>query len=401
MLIDGANPTVKNIIFTANLAVYGGGFYANSGNVTLTNVTFSGNHASSGGGGGLFSWNSGPTLTNVTFKGNSTTGSGGAIYGYGSVPILINVTMTGNNASLLGDGIFSIAGGGPDIRDSILWADGTQEVANSSTTATIHNSTVKGGCPASSTCVGILGSNPLLGTLKNNGGFTTTMALGAGSPAIDHGNNASCASTDQRGFARPQGPKCDMGAYEVRVATYPSVGSYDGWLLESAVNSGTGGSMNASSTTVRLGDDAANRQYRSLFSFNTAPLPDAATIVLARVRLDKQGLVGTNPFTTHGALTMDLAKPYFGSAVSLATNDFQAGYTVAGAGTVSSTPSGAWYTGTLNHSGYTAVNKTGTTQLRLRFNLHSNLDNGADYLAFYSGNASSAQRPQLLVYYNP
>jgi HYR domain len=56
--------------------------------------------------------------------------------------------------------------------------------------------------------------NPLLGPLADNGGPTPTMALGAGSPAIDAGDDASCPSTDQRGVTRPQGPHCDIGAFE-------------------------------------------------------------------------------------------------------------------------------------------------------------------------------------------
>ena len=42
-----------------------------------------------------------------------------------------------------------------------------------------------------------------------------THALQADSPAIDAGNNANCPATDQRGVARPQGPTCDIGAYEL------------------------------------------------------------------------------------------------------------------------------------------------------------------------------------------
>ena len=47
-----------------------------------------------------------------------------------------------------------------------------------------------------------------------------TMALRAGSPAIDHGGTATtgCPATDQRGVPRPQGPACDIGAFEKRVA---------------------------------------------------------------------------------------------------------------------------------------------------------------------------------------
>ncbi|MDQ3249610.1 MAG: right-handed parallel beta-helix repeat-containing protein, partial [Chloroflexota bacterium] len=59
----------------------------------------------------------------------------------------------------------------------------------------------------------------LLGELADNGGPTLTHALLPGSVAIDTADEAGCAdeavdSVDQRGIARPQGPRCDIGAYE-------------------------------------------------------------------------------------------------------------------------------------------------------------------------------------------
>ncbi|WP_345309022.1 choice-of-anchor Q domain-containing protein [Candidatus Villigracilis saccharophilus] len=60
----------------------------------------------------------------------------------------------------------------------------------------------------------IIGSDPLLGPLANNGGPTQTMALLSGSPAINAGDDADCEATDQRGVTRPQGSHCDIGAYE-------------------------------------------------------------------------------------------------------------------------------------------------------------------------------------------
>jgi hypothetical protein len=48
------------------------------------------------------------------------------------------------------------------------------------------------------------------------------------------------------------------------------------------------------------------------------------------------------------------------------------------------------------------VDKTGTTQLRIAFILDDNDDLGADYIGWYSGdNASSGNRPQLVVVYQP
>ena len=76
-----------------------------------------------------------------------------------------------------------------------------------------------GSCPTGGT--NISGQDPLLGALQVNApGTTATMALGAGSPAID-AVAAGCPppSTDQRGVTRPQGARCDIGAYEVQVAS--------------------------------------------------------------------------------------------------------------------------------------------------------------------------------------
>lgn len=53
-----------------------------------------------------------------------------------------------------------------------------------------------------------------LGPLQDNGGSVPTMALLAGSPAIDAGAVVSGITTDQRGIARPQCAAFDVGAYE-------------------------------------------------------------------------------------------------------------------------------------------------------------------------------------------
>ena len=44
----------------------------------------------------------------------------------------------------------------------------------------------------------LITSDPNLGPLADNGGDTQTMALPPGSPAIDAGDDTTCASTDQR-----------------------------------------------------------------------------------------------------------------------------------------------------------------------------------------------------------
>jgi hypothetical protein len=66
------------------------------------------------------------------------------------------------------------------------------------------------------TCPGANG-DPKLGAPQDNGGPTATAALAAGSAAIDQvpASGAGCPTTDQRGTPRPQGPACDIGAFEL------------------------------------------------------------------------------------------------------------------------------------------------------------------------------------------
>jgi hypothetical protein len=393
----GGSPTLTDVTFTGNTAAgAGGGMLTINGTTPhLTNVTFSGNSAGTGVGGGLHNYGTDSVLVNVTFGGNSAD-SGAGMWNTSSNPSLTNVTFSGNTAAASGGGMYNWFSN-PTITNSILYGDTGGEIFNSTATPVVTYSDVQGGYAGT----GNISANPKLGALVSNGGFTKTMALGAGSAALDAADTATCAAKDQRGVARPQGGKCDMGAYEVKALTFQSVGANDGWVLESGEATSVGGSMNSASTTFRLGDDAANRQYRSLLSFNTAGLPDVATIVLARVKVKRQGLTGTSPFTTHGTLTLDLKKPFFGAALGLELGDFQAAATKNSAGSIASTLVSGWYSGLVNAASLGFVNKTGPTQLRLRFSLDDNNDHGADYLSVFSGNAPAAARPVLLVYYNP
>ncbi len=72
-----SNSTLTNVTFSGNSAQSGGGMYNDDGSPTLTNVTFSGNSARSAG---IIMFNrelSSQTLTSVTFSGNSSQIGGG------------------------------------------------------------------------------------------------------------------------------------------------------------------------------------------------------------------------------------------------------------------------------------------------------------------------------------
>jgi hypothetical protein len=71
------------------------------------------------------------------------------------------------------------------------------------------NLTLAPGTPCPGTAV-----DPKLGPLAENGGPAQTMALGAGSPAVDLIKPPCGTAPDERGVPRPQGSGCDAGAYE-------------------------------------------------------------------------------------------------------------------------------------------------------------------------------------------
>jgi CSLREA domain-containing protein len=270
---DGS-PTISNVTLSNNSAGQGGGIYNNrtstGSSPTLTNVTFDSNSASYGGG--LYNLaHSNAILTNVTFYNNHASPRGGAIYNNDSTPVLTNVTFGANSAPGGGSAIY-LDYGNPIIQDSIFWGSGLT-VGNES--AIISDTIVQGGCPMGVTCNNVLNVDPLLGALQDNGGDTPTMALGVGSPAIDAGNDATCASTDQRGISRPQGSQCDMGAYEVQEQSGPD------FVVNTAADTDDGYCTEVD-CTLREAINAANSYGgTATISFASAIFSSPQTITLA------------------------------------------------------------------------------------------------------------------------
>ena len=260
-----SSPTLSNLIFTNNKGAVGGGMYNENGSPILTNITFYRNNADAGGG--MFNRNGKPTLTNVTFSENTTNQLGGGMHNEDSSPTLTNVTFSRNKAIDYGGGMCNVAnngttnpkltnvtffqneagekGGGivhiaytglPDpiaestIINAIFWGNTNgQIVDNVGDPTTVTNSIVQDGCPTGVTCTDIITDDPKLDSiLADNGGFSMTHALQAGSPAIDAGDQAVCAAilTDQRGVSRSIDgdldgtATCDIGAYEWEIKYY-------------------------------------------------------------------------------------------------------------------------------------------------------------------------------------
>ncbi len=202
----------------------GGAIATAGGSLTVTSSTIAGNLSGSGGNGGSggVAFPSGsPVFGAVGTAGNGSAG-GGIFARTGSNVTLTNVTIAQNQSGGPGSGTPSGPNSGAQaagvfVNSATVTAHDTLLASNSvgncggPTTVTDGGNNLSfagGGCPGT-----FLTGDPRLGPLQDNGGPTPTMDLGGGSAAIDKG--AGCPSTDQRGAARPSGPACDIGAYEV------------------------------------------------------------------------------------------------------------------------------------------------------------------------------------------
>ena len=189
-----------------------------------------------------------------------------------------------------------------------------------------------------------------------------------------------------------------------KTLTFTSGSGKDGWVLESSETSGQGGTLNSTATTFRLGDDAANKQYRGILSFNTSSIPDTAVITAVTLKVKKQGVTGGgNPVTTFNGFMVDIKKGFFGTT-ALQIGDFQAAASKTLGPFTPSLVSGLY---SINlTSGKASINKlstnSGLTQIRLRFKLDDNNNAVANYLSLYTGETGAASRPQLVIkYYVP
>ena len=197
----------------------GGGIYS-AGDVAVVNCTFSANSAVSG----------------ATISANATHNSayGGGFYNAGGQAEFIHVSMSGNAA--IRSGSPAVQRGGAVFSAVGITRVANTLIANSPSGSNAFGALIDGGGNMSSdgscnfTAPGSLNNTaPILGPLADYGGPTPTMALLAGSPAIDAGLPANCLATDQRGVARPFGAACDIGAFE-SAAPYTVLGRITGYV---------------------------------------------------------------------------------------------------------------------------------------------------------------------------
>jgi hypothetical protein len=256
----------------------GGGLWSRRATVTIVDSTFldntalSGDYAASGGGGGVGSVAGVLTIVGSTIAGNVSYDEGGGVYSGADLLTIVRSTISGNDP----EGVFAWGGGNARIVNSTISGNHSHGMeSGSGNELTIRNSSITGNAeigvyhygqhvkiersliagnagsvyvPTSVTVresfnlfgtdgnAGVEGFTPapsdvipaagvmlddILLPLADNGGPTQTHALVPGGPAVDAipTSEKGCLGTvDQRGVPRPQGPGCDIGAFELEAS---------------------------------------------------------------------------------------------------------------------------------------------------------------------------------------
>jgi hypothetical protein len=116
----------------------------------------------------------------------------------------------------------------------------------------------------------------------------------------------------------------------------------------------------------------------------------------------QQGIVGSDPFLTHGDLLVEIHNGSFSDKAVLQVDDFSAAATPGSVLEALKELAPSWFGIELQDANLALVNKIGATQFRLSFSKDDDDDLEADVVKFYSGNSVSSSRPQLIVtYYVP
>jgi len=212
--------TIKNSLIERNYRAIRNSAGPNAGNLpgmSIVNSTISGN--------GLAIQNSGNLeLTNNIISGN---------YGYAPFgPVISNDGTISSNNNILGDNSKCFS----QCADTYYYFSTNYKAWNFTPSGTDIVATIDGNRPTALSDIvqTTKWGYRLIGYAADNGGPTKTVAIVAGSPALDAADSSKCPPTDQRGVARPQGAGCDIGAFELEVPSLSQLSVSDQTVSENA-----------------------------------------------------------------------------------------------------------------------------------------------------------------------
>ncbi len=274
----------------------GGAIWAGSSasgvSLTLVNTTFKEliDAPGTGGVGGVNTPITAPPGSN----GSSGTGQGGWLLLKSGAAVVTNDTFS--NAGFSGGGI-ALVGGALTLNNTILGVVTGGDIVNSGGTLTGAYNLISDGTYTIAGLTQTIHADPKLALPANNGGPVQTMALFAGSPAIDAGSNAlvpTGITTDARGNPRivkgistAATAVVDIGAFE-----YPDpVGPTGDFIVNSTLDDGSDG-------TLRWAVDQANATPGpNTITFDPAVFTTAQTITLGGSQLELSDASGATTIT--------------------------------------------------------------------------------------------------------
>lgn len=246
----GSNATVTNCTFTLNHADFRGGAVLNRENSSVFRNCIFDNNTFTYFGGGMFNWRANPIITNCVFRANSvrsnsgggpgggahelfsssaytnclffanTAGVGAGINSVGSTATVTNSTFAANSASrgaaLACFNTGQVYPSNLRLTNCILW-DGGDEISNTDgSTIIVSYSCVQDDIAGDGTVY------PGTGNTDNDPLFADSdYRLKPDSPCVNMGDNSavpSSVTTDLDGNPRIVNSVVDMGAYELQVS---------------------------------------------------------------------------------------------------------------------------------------------------------------------------------------
>ena len=271
VVVSGGSLTLDDDTIADNSNESSGGGILNEGILTLENCTIADNKAASGGGisdeGTLTAVNT--TIADNTVSGLAGAGGGLLVFGDGTAT-LYNTIVAENTDSAGGDDV-----GGAGI--TMASSNNMVGYDDSGTVAASTDPIVLGGASAD------------LGLLASNGGQTQTIALLAGSRAIDAGSNtwadAYGVTTDERGAVRGGQPDAVEAGSTVDIGAYEASSSY---LVTTTADSTAIGTLRSA---ILWADVSTNANPENLAS------PAASTIDFDIPASDPDYSAATNSWT--------------------------------------------------------------------------------------------------------
>jgi hypothetical protein len=206
---EGAAVRIVRSWVSKSLASERGGALLVRGHATVERSTIS--EGQSGAGGGAWVGDTGSLeVSDSTISSSTATRGGGGLHIRGLATL--RSTTVARDRATVGGAIFATPTADVTIGSSVLEgnaATGRAPTCSRPLSSDGHNVADGFGCGLDGPG-DLTGVDPMLGSLRQNGGPTPTHALRIGSPAV--GNGAACSALDQRGAPRSD---CDGGAYEL------------------------------------------------------------------------------------------------------------------------------------------------------------------------------------------